>query len=71
MINEGLKLMFLGMSGVFLFLLVMVFVITIVAFFFKKFHKGESAAETGGTPQGHIAAISAAVASYLNIKSRD
>jgi len=70
MVNEGLKLMFLGMAGVFLFLMLLVVIISVVAFFFKKFYKTETVtAGAGGIPRGHIAAISAAVAAYLNIRS--
>ena len=64
-LNEGLKLMLLGMGGVYLFLIVMVAVISGVAFFFKRFHKEAPAAGNDPVSKGHIAAISAAVTTYM------
>jgi Na+-transporting methylmalonyl-CoA/oxaloacetate decarboxylase gamma subunit len=70
-LDEGVKLLLLGMGGVFLFLIVMVAVMSTVAYFFKRFHRPVSPVSGGDSvSKGHIAAIGAAVTTYMNSENR-
>ncbi len=66
MLERGVEFMIIGMAVVFLFLALMVAIIMLVSYFFKKFGvflpREESAAANAGDQK--IAAIIAAVSSY-------
>ncbi len=60
----GLNLMAIGMSVVFLFLGLLVLVVTLMARLAPTGSAGESA--DGSVPEAHLAAISAAIHDYRN-----
>jgi len=68
MLNEGLKVMVLGMTGVVAFLLIMVFVTYLSSKIVNLFKgKDVDVVTGGGSKSAHVAAISAAISSYLMI----
>lgn len=72
MLNEGLKVMVLGMTGVVSFLLIMV-VITSIASKIVNMFKGKDVdvVTSGGSKAAHVAAISAAISSFLMINKKN
>ncbi len=71
MLNEGLKVMVLGMTSVISFLVVMVFVIYLSSKIVNLFRGKDVDVVTGGGSKGaHVAAISAAISSYLMINKK-
>lgn len=70
LVNAGLKVMALGMLGVFAFLVIMVLVISLMAAVFRNFGGSGAAAAEDGIPKAHVAAISAAVTAWLQNRQK-
>ena len=62
--SEGLSLMLLGMGTVFIFLLVLVFAVTLMSKLIMASSKSVTVLEQTGVPKNHVAAIVAAIDLY-------
>ena len=62
--SEGFSLMLLGMGTVFIFLLVLVFAVTLMSKLIMASSKSVTVLEQTGVPKNHVAAIVAAIDLY-------